>query len=91
MWRDQTVRAASVRGSPAVDEIGQGERHVARLRGEAVFAAAVMTSARVEAAASREPRSRSVASWRSPMTRSVTSATTQSMPALAPASSASGE
>jgi hypothetical protein len=37
-----------------------------------------------------EPRSRSVARRRSPITRSVSSLTTQSMPAMRPSSSVSG-
>ena len=50
-----------------------------------------MTSVRVDAADKRAPISRSKSSCRSPITRSVTSATPQSMPTIAPKSSANGE
>jgi hypothetical protein len=49
-----------------------------------------MTSASVRTVVVSEPRSRSVAMWRAPMTRSVSSLTTHSIPAIAPRSSYSG-
>jgi len=53
-------------------------------------AAAAITSGTLRTVVGSEPRSRSVVMRRSPITRSVSSLTTQSIPAMRPSSSVSG-
>ena len=96
MWRGRCQHDAPGQHCHALQSpLSTGEKdhrkgHIASTAGEAGFQTFHDRGAR-GCGGRVVPTSRSTLNWRSPITRSVTSATTHSMPAFAPASSASGE